>query len=325
MGQTESRSVDEPAQTLTTKADSVVVTPFLARTAHGDVDKKGKRRGKGEHSLEEPFSAVLASPDHALVAPIVTRAQHGGGNSSADAPVHTATASPKDQNQVVAAHLMTMRNAQKPFNEADKPTHTICADGARLHLVAAFLAKHFGDTGQRPGSAMDEPVSTITASDHNAVVHAGLINLKGEERRMSAPEAPAAAITAQGQHQGPVAAFLTKYHRDGGQHAAIEEPLHTADCKARFGLCTVMLNGEPWVIVDIGMRMLTPAELFAAQGFPGDYIINRGLYFENGKYVWRNLTATAQVRLVGNSVCPDVEFALIAANCTPAKPARRAA
>jgi DNA (cytosine-5)-methyltransferase 1 len=322
MGQTENRSVDTPAQTLTAKADTVIIAPTLIQSGYGE------RKGQEPRALDldHPLGTVVAGGiKHAVIAPIITRAQHSGGSTSADAPAHTVAASRKDQNQVVAAHLMTMRNAQKPFNEADKPAHTICADGARLHMVAAFLAKHYGGH-ETPGAAFDEPMSTVTAQDHHAVVHAGLINLKGSDRRMSAPDAPAAALTAQGNHQGPVTAFLTKYHRDGGQHAPVDDPSHTIDCKARFGLCTVMLGDEPWVIVDIGMRMLTPRELFNAQGFSSDYIIDHGLFEDaQGNRFWKKLSQTASVRLVGNSVCPDVEYAVIAANFPKARVHRRAA
>lgn len=286
MGQTESRSVDAPAQTLTAKADSV------------------------------------------LVAPVISRAQHGGGSSAADTPMHTVTASGKDQNQVIAAHLMTMRNAEKPFSAGNEPTHTITAGGAHLNLVAAFLAKHFGDNGQRPGSAVTEPVSTVTATDHNALVCAGLLNMRGTAEDQLMPrsvEEPLSTISSGGRHQAPVAAFLTKYHRDGGQHARADEPLHTADCTDRMAVVTVMINGEPWVITDIGMRMLTARELFAAQGFTSDYIIDRGCFVENGKYVWRKLTATTSVRLVGNSVSPEAEYALIAANFAHRNPLKRRA
>lgn len=122
-----------------------------------------------------------------------------------------------------------------------------------------------------------------------------------------------------------MAAFLTKYHRDGGQLASANEPLHTADYTDRMAVVTVMINGEPWIITDIGMRMLTARELFAAQGFTSDYIIDRGCFVESGKYVWRKLTATTSVRLVGNSVSPEAEYALIAANFAHRNPLKRRA
>ena len=89
------------------------------------------------------------------------------------------------------------------------------------------------------------------------------------------------------------------------QDPALREPLHTVTTKDRFGL--VLVHGEPYAIVDIGLRMLTPRELYRAQGFPEGYRIDRGAAGEP-------ITKTAQVRMCGNSVCPPLARALVAAN-----------
>jgi len=83
--------------------------------------------------------------------------------------------------------------------------------------------------------------------------------------------------------------------------------MHTIPTRDRFGLVTVQVNGEPYVITDIGMRMLQPHELYAAQGFPSDYRIDKGA---DGK----PLSKTAQVRMCGNSVCPPLAKALVEEN-----------
>lgn len=107
-----------------------------------------------------------------------------------------------------------------------------------------------------------------------------------------------------GGHVGEVRAFLMKYYGTGdGQ--PLGEPLHTVTTKDRMAL--VMIKGEPWQIVDIGMRMLEPHELYAAQGFPADYIHT---HTASGK----RLSKAAQVRMCGNSVCPPVAAALVRAN-----------
>ena len=360
MGQSENRDVNQPVQTITAKADSVLVAPVLSQY-YGDgfggdvrasspshplptqptenrhavvtpfiVPRYGERDGQEPrtHAADAPLPTVTPDANAGqVVVPVVTRAQHGGGSRGADEPIHTIEASAKDQNQIVAAHLMTMRDAQKPFNEANKPVHTITAGGARLHLVAAFMAKHFGDTGQRPGSDLSEPVATVTSSDHNALVAAGLVNMRGTAEDQLMPrdvEAPAPTISAGGIHAAATTAFLTKYYGTGGENA-VDEPLATITTKERLALCTVMIAGEPWLIVDIGMRMLTPRELYAAQGFPPDYKIKTGIFIENGREVERSLTSTAQVRMCGNSVSPETERALIAANCAHLALERRAA
>jgi len=105
--------------------------------------------------------------------------------------------------------------------------------------------------------------------------------------------------------QARVAAFLIRYYGEGGQWGGLAEPMHTIPTKDRLGL--VLVAGEPYAIVDIGMRMLSPRELYRAQGFPESYVITRGA---DG----RSLTKTAQVRMCGNSVCPPLARAIVAAN-----------
>lgn len=115
-------------------------------------------------------------------------------------------------------------------------------------------------------------------------------------------------------HSKEVRAFLTAYYGTD-QDPKLAAPLHTVTTKDRFGL--VLVKGQPYAIVDIGLRMLTPRELYTAQGFPASYIIERGA---DG----RALTKTAQVRLCGNSVCPPIARALVAANYADAAQQRRA-
>ena len=111
-------------------------------------------------------------------------------------------------------------------------------------------------------------------------------------------------VTAGGLHVGEVRAFLLKYY-GSGQDAQLGEPLHTVTTRDRFGLVTV--RGEEYRIVDIGMRMLSPRELFRAQGFPADYIIDR-----DG--AGRPISKTDQVARCGNSVCPPMAEVLVKAN-----------
>ncbi len=293
--------------------------PFIVPVTHA-----GDARVNG---IGEPLRTQTTAKrgEHAIVTPFVTKFNGGATGHDARSPLHTITshysashpagASPLG---LVVPHLMTMRNAEKPHTAADEPMHTITAGGAHPALVTAFLAKHYGDTGQRPGSPMTEPVSTITAQDHNAVVSAGLLNLKGSDRRGSSIVSPVAAITAQGKHLAEVRAFLIKYHRDGGQHASPAEPMPTIDTRDRIGIVTV--QGIEYQIVDIGMRMLTARERFNAQGFPADYKIDLDVPRVNkrtGKTELKPITGDQQGRMVGNSVSPIMAEVLVAANFAP--------
>ena len=113
---------------------------------------------------------------------------------------------------------------------------------------------------------------------------------------------PVPTLTTR-DHVGEVRAFLIKYFGTD-QDPRLEEPLHTVTAKDRFGLVTI--HGEPYQIVDIGLRMLSPRELFRAQGFPDSYVIDP-------IFKGKPLTKTSQVRMCGNSVSPPVAAAIIRA------------
>lgn len=182
----------------------------------------------------------------------------------------------------------------------EQPLRTITASPG-FCVVNAFLAKHY--TGV-VGVDLRKPAPTATTVDHSALVTSHLVKLRnnqfGQDVRTSMP-----TITAGGGHVGEVRAFLMKYYSEGGQWQSLHESLHTVPTKARMGL--VLVHGEPYQIADIGMRMLEPHELFAAQGFPADYIHDRDAH-------GNKFTKTEQVKKCGNSVCPPVAAAIIRAN-----------
>jgi len=228
----------------------------------------------------------------------------------------------------------------------DKPFGTLTARNNEA-LVTAFLAKHYGGV---VGTGVDVPAGTVTTSDHHSVVTAQLVGCggrAGQSRPRDAGE-PAATITSKadtavavshlvklrnnqfgqearepvptltagGGHVGEVRAFLVKYYSEGGQWQDVRDPMHTVPTKDRLGLVTI--KGEDYAIVDIGMRMLTPRELARAQGFPDSYILDP---IVNGK----PLSKSAQVRMIGNSVCPPMAAALVAANFAHERQIMRAA
>lgn len=217
----------------------------------------------------------------------------------------------------------------------DKPLGTVVAGGCKHALVAPWIAKHYGGV---VGSDIRHPLATVTTTDHNALVsvhvqrdfgqsvghgcaepmgtvtgggggHAALVashlsKLYGTCRDGQDVRRPMPTVTAGGGHVAEVRAFLAKYYGTAtGQDA--REPLHTVTARHRFGV--VMVYGEPWQIVDIGMRMLSPRELFLAQGFDSDYVID--IEIEG-----RSISKAAQIRCAGNSVCPDMADALVRAN-----------
>lgn len=181
-------------------------------------------------------------------------------------------------------------NGSELVNAIGEPLRTITAwpKGGTFALVSAFLAKHYGGV---VGADLRQPLPTITATDHSAPVAVTLQQAAGLGHH----------------HAEAVAAFLVKYYGRGiGQVA--DEPLHTMPTRDRFGLVTVTIRGEQYVITDIGMRMLQPHELAAAQGFPADY--------QFAEVAGRPVPKYQQVRLIGNSVCPPLARAIVEANFT---------
>ena len=293
--------------------------PFIVSVAHGD---SGGRR---EYPIDDPLGTqTVGGIQHALVkptlAPFVTYAQQGGATRDATDPMHTICASAKDQNAIVAPVLVQTGYGEAPGQlprslDVQAPLGTVVAGGGKHALVAAFLAQH--NTGV-VGHPATEPVSTVTTTGaQQALVAAHLMTMRNAGKPFNGADEPLHTVTAGGAHIFTVAAFLQKYYGQGlGQE--LDDPLHTVATRDTFGLVRVQIDGQPYTIADIGMRMLTPREQFRAQGFPDSYIIDTGA---GG----RVMTKTEQTRMCGNSVCPPLAEALARANAGHLAVARVAA
>lgn len=192
-----------------------------------------------------------------------------------------------------------------------KPLGTVCAGGAKRALVAAMLTKHYGGmVGHKP----DRSVGAITARDGHALTTATLALFRGTSAGHSGAgdvRAPLPTVTAGGCHVGLVRAFLTAYYSSGSVGQSLRRPVRTITAKARLGLVTV--HGVDYQIADIGMRMLEPHELLAAQfgRFAAGYRMD-ATKVVRGKH--RQLSKADRIRLIGNSVAPEVSEALVRAN-----------
>jgi DNA (cytosine-5)-methyltransferase 1 len=246
------------------------------------------------------------------VTPFITKFRTGSIGSQIDEPLHTVTAGGDLKRPAGNSHAMGLvcptliqvgygeREGQAPrVPGLDKPLGTAVGSGKHA-LVAAFLAKHYGGV---VGNDLRDPIGTVTSVDHHSLVTSHLVHLKGTCKDGVPVDRPMPTIQAEGTHIGEVRAFLIKYFGTD-QDPRLDEPLHTVTSKDRFGLVTI--QGEPYQIVDIGMRMLAPRELFRVQGFPDSYVIDP--IFEG-----KPLTKTSQVRMCGNSVAPPVAAAIIRA------------
>jgi DNA (cytosine-5)-methyltransferase 1 len=208
------------------------------------------------------------------------------------------------------------RQGQQPrVRSIDEPFWTVTAQGSQHALVSAFLAKHYGGV---VGSELQAPIGMVTSVDHHSLVAANLVHVGHGEGKDGGKRfshgvrditQPLNTITANGATAGLVKAFMVKYYGNEQDGVEMGEPMHTVTSRDRFGLVTVA--GEEYQIADIGLRMLAPRELYRAQGFPEGYIIDYGVT-PTGQRI--PLTKTAQVRMCGNSVCPPMAQALVAAN-----------
>lgn len=173
----------------------------------------------------------------------------------------------------------------------------------RYALSVAHIMKNYGGGYNGAGSAADAPLGTITAKDHNSLVTAYIMTMRNNMDGQHIDE-PLTTISCSGAHHAEVQAFLVKYFSTGAAKS-VNEPLDTVTTRDRFALVTI--HGERYVITDIKMRMLQPRELFDAQGFPHDYMIDRDA--DGHPYAKSKQTARC-----GNAVTPQVPAALVRAN-----------
>lgn len=274
--------------------------PFIVKVNHGVDHKTGPR----EYSINQPLTTVTASGiGHALVTPyIVGRGgpEYSGKPTPADLPLGTVLK--ESHRALVAPTLVQTGYGENPHDRGGLgQAPRALAGGVKHALVAAFLNKHF--TGV-VGAQVELPLPTVTAIDHHSLTAATLVKLRGDNHGADVL-LPLPVVSAQGTHLADVRAFLTCYYGvngkgDNGQQISL--PMRTVTTKDRMGL--VVVAGIAYEISDIGMRMLEPHELLAAQfgRFARTYTLEAAR------------TKTYKVRLIGNSVCPEAVEALVREN-----------
>ena len=270
--------------------------PFIIQCNHS-----GERR---TNDIREPMPTITGKHGYGIVTPYlsVNRENHFG--SDMRKPIHTVTTN--NQHMLMTPTLIQYHSetAQGEVRGQTIKDPIMTLDGSnRYGLVTSFLHKYYDGGYTGAGENMKNPLPTVTAWDHNSVVTANLIQMNnhcdGRDMREPIP-----TITAGDGHFGEVRAFLIKYYGQGtGQD--IKAPLDTVTAQDRFGLVTI--NGVDYQIVDIGLRMLEPRELYGCQGFPDDYIIDHD-------YTGKTYPRSEQVRRCGNAVCPPIPAALVKAN-----------
>ncbi len=249
----------------------------------------GGRAGQTEpRCAAQPAYTITAKGDTALATAFLAQA-NGGFNERHSRPMGepmSTVTNKGSQQQLVTANLVHLRG-NCDARSVEDPLHTISANGQHHDLCTAFMSRQFGAS---VGQGLDEPAPTITAGGGGKSM---LVELQ------LSPDDEAGALRC--------AAFLMRYYGEGGQWGDLREPMHTLTTKDRLALVTVWIGGDPYVIVDICLRMLQPHELYAAQGFPPNYVIDRG-------HDGRRFTKAEQVHMCGNSVSPPPMAAIVRAN-----------
>ena len=302
-----SYDVQDPMRTITTAkgGETALMSAHLVQMGYGE------RQGQEPRAMdvESAIGTVVAgSVKHAVASAYLVQAGHGEGSGATKRRSHGT-------------------------NDITGPVGTVTASGGGQSLATAFMVQANGGFNATPARDLRGGMSTVTTSGSQqqlAVAHLTTLRRNSTGKAMTEP---VPVVTAGGEHHALVryelsqdneegalrcAAFLMRYHASGGQWADLRDPATTITTHDRLALVTVWLKGEPWVIVDITLRMLVPRELYNAQDFPPGYVIDRTA-------AGKPLTKTAQVRMAGNSVSPLPMRLIVAANYSEADQLRKVA
>lgn len=294
--------IEKPLPTIVGSGKHYLCEPYMVQ-----IGQTGFTADRSK-DVKEPLTTIVSKNEHCLIEPklvpylSVNRENHFG--SDLREPVHTITAN--NQHMLMMPTLIQYHSetAQGEVRGQTTEDPIMTVDGSnRYGLVTSFLHKYYDGGYTGAGESLENPLPTVTAVDHNSVCAATLIQMNNHCDGRDVKE-PIPTITAGDGHFGEVRAFLIKYYGQGtGQD--IKAPLDTVTAQDRFGLVTI--NGVDYQIVDIGLRMLEPRELYGCQGFPEDYIIDHD-------YTGKTYPRSEQVRRCGNAVCPPIPAALVRAN-----------
>ncbi len=245
---------------------------------------------------------VLDNPE-----PFIVQVNHGGERKPQDIWEPMPTITGKHGFGVVNPVLSPciMCNNENNVGASVKSPLPTVTTGNRNFVVAPILIQYHSETTQKEvrGQGIKEPIMTVDGSNRYGLVASFLSKFYKSGTGQDVRE-PLHTVTCSPGHFGEVRACLIKYYGQGtGQD--IKEPLDTVTAQDRFGLVTI--RGVDYQIVDIGLRMLEPKELYGCQGFPDDYIIDRD-------YTWKTYPRSEQVKRCGNAVCPPIPAALVRAN-----------
>lgn len=293
---------DEPVKTIVSKAEQCVISPSLIQY---HTEQSENVRGQ---SLEEPVMTVDAANRYGVAAAQLAE-WHGTARDGHDVRDPLKTQLAKDHEALTLGMLSEYYGNGQDGLPLDAPMHTATAKD-REALTVAQIQKYYDGGYTGAGSRCDEPLGAVTAVDHNALSLAHIAEFKGQDKGQRADD-PLRTITASIGEFGAVKTRVVRYAPDADMRFWPE----VRDMLNRFcgytladdEVLLINIAGGWYFIADIGLRMLAPRELYNAQSFPGDYIID--VDAEGKPY-----PKSEQVARCGNSVCPLVAAALIGAN-----------
>ena len=302
------QGAQEPLQTVTAKHGYGVAAPVMAPlTMHNNENAAGT-------GITEPVNTITSSGaggHQMVITPTLTAiGQTGGGDRGRKITEPTHTQVSKAEECLVAPVMIQYHTEQSEKVRGQGVTEPIMTIDAsnRYGLAAASLVKYYGN--DQHGQKISGPLHTVTAKDKEGLTIAHMVKMKGTNLGGSMSE-PVQTITAGGGHFGVVAMTVVKAESDADlQHWPEIRELLNAYCGYELGAKDVILFqiGETsYFMADIGLRMLTPRELYSANGFPPDYIIDRD-------YKGNSYGKSKQVARCGNAVPPPFATALVRAN-----------
>lgn len=304
-GERRPNDIREPMPTITGKHGYGVVEPYMIPIGYGERYGQAPR----VHDVEKPLPTIVGNGKHYLCEPYMVQIGQTGfaADRSKDVRDPLTTIVSKNEHCLIEPKLapyMGTNTTNHPGGSCEDPLHTITT-GNQQCLISPTLIQYHSETarGEVRGQTIKDPIMTVDGSNRYGLVTSFLSKFYKSGTGQDIRE-PLHTVTTSPGHFGEVRAFLIKYYGDcTGQD--IKNPLDTVTTKDRFGLVTIA--GVDYQIVDIGLRMLEPRELYGCQGFPEDYIIDHD-------YTGKIYPRAEQVKRCGNAVCPPIPAAMVRAN-----------
>ena len=278
--------------------------PFIVPIGYGE------RKGQAPrvHGINEPLSTIVGSCKQYLAMPSLiqyhTEQSERVRGQGMDEPIMTLDAA--NRYGLSVAYLAEYFQNGRPL-DVNSPLHTSTTKD-RECLCMAHMEKFFSGGYTGNGSNANTPLGTVTAVDHNGLVET-FISKFYKTGIGQKPDEPLHTVTTSAGHFGIVTVKMNRSEMNLHHWNEVRELLN-AYCGYAIAADEILLldvNGTMYFISDIGLRMLTPRELYAANGFPPDYIIDHD-------YTGKAYGKTKQVARCGNAVPPPFAEALVRAN-----------